>query len=171
MRWHTLVAATGLVVAGSTASLAGEAAYTPEQIVKFFSSQEATRGICVGTDEECGIADRKPAGFNLSLNFEKDSATLTSEAKTNLDSFAAALKTPSLAVATFSIEGYTDASGSNGHNQDLSNRRANSVVSYLTSLGIDGSKLKPQGFGESKPLGADPYDPANRRVETRLVIQ
>ena len=171
MRWKTLVIASGFFVSGSALGFAGEAAYSPEDIVKFFSSQEATRGICVGTEEECGFADRKPAGFNLRLNFEKDSASLTDAAKTNLDAFASALKTPSLAVATFSIEGYTDASGSDGHNQDLSNRRADTVVAYLAGQGVDKAKLKASGFGETKPVNDDPFDPANRRVETRLVIQ
>jgi len=171
MRWKSLVIAAGLCITGSAAGLAGEAAYTPEDIVKFFSSQEATRGICVGTEQECGFADKKPAGFNLRLSFDKDSAVLSEEARTNLDAFATALKSPSLSVATFSIEGYTDASGSDSHNQDLSDRRAQSVVAYLAERGIDASKLKAVGFGESKPMGNDPFDPANRRVETRLVIQ
>ena len=171
MRWNTLVIAAALVAAGSTAGFAGEAAYSPEDILKFFSSQEATRGICVGTEQECGFADKKPAGFNLRLNFEKDSAALNDEAKTNLDAFAAALKSPSLSVATFAIEGYTDASGSDGYNKDLSDRRAEAVVAYLSQLGVDGSKLKAVGYGEAKPVGDDPLDPANRRVETRLVIQ
>ena len=171
MRWNTLVIAAALVAAGSTAGFAGEAAYSPEDILKFFSSQEATRGICVGTEQECGFADKKPAGFNLRLTFDKDSSDLTGEAKTNLDVFATALKTPSLSVATFSIEGYTDASGSDSHNKSLSDRRAEAVVAYLSQQGVDASKLKAVGYGEAKPVGSDPYDPANRRVETRLVIQ
>lgn len=171
MRWTTMVFAAGLFASASAGAFAGDAAYSPEDILKFFSSQEATRGICVGTEQECGFADKKPAGFNLRLTFDKDSSDLTGEAKTNLDVFATALKTPSLSVATFSIEGYTDASGSDSHNKSLSDRRAEAVVAYLSQQGVDASKLKAVGYGEAKPVGSDPYDPANRRVETRLVIQ
>ncbi len=54
------------------------------------------------------------------------------------------------------------------YNLDLSERRANAVVSYLASQGIDPSLLMPKGFGKSKPRVADPYSAENRRVETHL---
>lgn len=166
-----LLLAGAFVSFGVLSAHAGEAAYTSEDIVKFFSEQQATRGICVGTEEECGFADKKPSGFNLRVNFEKNSAVLTDDAKVNLSAFAQALKSPSLSVATFSVEGYTDATGSDEYNRVLSEKRAESVVAFLSGLGVDASKLQAKGFGKESPIGSDPYDPANRRVETRLVLQ
>lgn len=166
-----LIASTFAMFAAGAAMAAEKSALSPEDIVKFFADQEATRGICVGTEEECGGAAKKPAGFNLRLTFDKDSADLTADAKTNLDAFAMALKSPSLSVASFMIEGHTDASGSDGHNMDLSQRRAESVVTYLAALGVDNSKLKPVGMGEAAPVTTDAYDPENRRVETRLILE
>ncbi len=171
MRIRNLLLAAAFVSSGALPANAGDAAYSPDDIVKFFSEQQATRGICVGTEEECGIAGKKPAGFNLRVNFEKNSATLTEDAKLNLTAFAQALKSPSLSVASFSIEGYTDATGSDAYNRALSEKRANSVVAFLSGLGVDGSKLLAKGFGKESPIGEDPFDPANRRVETRLVLQ
>ena len=172
MRITTALLASGLAAIMSGQSLAGEKpAYSPDDIVKFFADQDKSRGICVGTEEECGVADQKPAGFNLRLTFGKDSADLTEEAKANLESFAAALKSPSLSVAAFAIEGHTDASGTDGHNMNLSQRRADAVVAYLTSLGVEQDKLKPVGMGETAPATGDAFDPENRRVETRLILE
>ena len=171
MRFKTLLLASALVYFSALSSFAGEAAYSPEDIVKFFSDQEATRALCVGTEQDCGFAEKKPMGFNLRVTFEKNSADLTDEARTNLSAFAAALKSPSLAVANFSIDGYTDASGSDTYNKNLSEKRAEAVVAFLGELGVDTSKLKAQGFGEAAPLGSDPFDPENRRVETKLIVQ
>jgi outer membrane protein OmpA-like peptidoglycan-associated protein len=165
------MASTLLMASAAIVNAEEKAAYSPADIVKFFADQEATRGICVGTEEECGGAAKKPAGFNLRLTFAKDSADLTDEARVNLESFAEALKSPSLSVAAFVIEGHTDASGTDAHNLGLSQRRAENVVSYLASLGVDKSKLEAVGLGEGTPMTADPLDPENRRVETRLVIQ
>lgn len=166
-----LISSAFALFATSAAFAAEKAPLTSDEIMKFFADQEATRGICVGTEEECGGVAKKPAGFNLRLTFDKDSADLTPEAKSNLDAFATALKSPSLSVASFVIEGHTDASGSDGHNMDLSQRRADSVVAYLASLGVDNSKLKPVGLGEGAPVTKDAYDPENRRVETRLILE
>ena len=69
------------------------------------------------------------------------------------------------------VYGHTDESGNYDYNLDLSIRRAKSVVSYLINYGIDQSRLKFQGFGESKPLsesgGAEAF--LNRRVEFQLI--
>ncbi len=168
MRWRTLIMVSTFTCAASAAALAGQAAYTAKDIEAFFGEQQKTRALCVGTEQECGFADKKPAGFNLRVTFEKNSAALTEDAKINLNVFAEALKSESLKGAAFSIEGYTDATGTDQYNLNLSERRAASVVAYLNQLGVDKSVLEPKGFGESEPLGGDPLNPENRRVETRL---
>ena len=162
---------TAFMTLGAISAFAGGPAYSPDDIVKFFMDQQATRALCVGTEQDCGFTDKKQMGYNLRVTFEKNSATLTEDAKSNLSAFAEALKSPSLAVASFSINGYTDASGSDNYNKSLSERRASAVVAYLGEQGVDTGKLKAQGFGEADPLGNDPLDPDNRRVETKLVIQ
>lgn len=73
-----------------------------------------------------------------------------------------------------SIEGHTDAVGSDAYNQELSDRRARSVEVALESSGVDDRRIQSRGFGEKYPIapnqtagGADnPSGRAkNRRVE------
>ncbi len=68
----------------------------------------------------------------------------------------------------FSVEGHTDTDGSEETNQTLSIARAKTVMEKLIEMGIDKSRLKFTGFGESKPLdnNTTPEGKANnRRVE------
>ncbi len=69
----------------------------------------------------------------------------------------------------FEIDGHTDAVGAELYNQGLSERRANSVVAYLASQGLDAATLKAKGFGKTRPRVADPFSAENRRVETHLL--
>ncbi|HEX6834356.1 MAG TPA: OmpA family protein [Rudaea sp.] len=70
------------------------------------------------------------------------------------------------------VDGHTDSVGSDAYNQALSERRAKGVYDYLTSHGIDASRLDgPKGFGESQPI--DTNDTAegrqrNRRTELKV---
>ena len=67
-----------------------------------------------------------------------------------------------------SIEGHTDSQGDDIKNMDLSEKRAAAVLKYLTDKGIDTSRLTPQGFGETKPIGDNETVAGraeNRRVE------
>lgn len=69
------------------------------------------------------------------------------------------------------INAHTDNIGGDNFNQQLSEKRANSVVEYLISKGLEPSKLLPQGFGESQPVadnGTEEGRALNRRVEFRL---
>jgi OOP family OmpA-OmpF porin len=70
------------------------------------------------------------------------------------------------------IDGYTDSKGSEKYNQSLSERRANIVDAYLTSHGVDASRITAvKGFGSADPV--DSNDTAagrqrNRRVEFKV---
>jgi outer membrane protein OmpA-like peptidoglycan-associated protein len=75
---------------------------------------------------------------------------------------------------TVTIEGYTDAVGSDDSNLGLSQRRADSVKSYLTREGISSARLSSSGKGESMPIGSnDSADgrQQNRRVEVIIANQ
>lgn len=58
--------------------------------------------------------------------------------------------------------------GSDLYNQDLSQRRAQSVAAFLTANGVQPARLEAVGLGKSHPRVANPYDPINRRVEMRI---
>lgn len=101
------------------------------------------------------------------IHFAFDSALLTHEAKSVLNSRISAINTNPSAV---SVEGYTDSTGSDEYNLGLSQRRAQSVVNYLVSQGVDSSKLQAVGYGESSPISSNATREGrtqNRRVEIR----
>jgi outer membrane protein OmpA-like peptidoglycan-associated protein len=113
--------------------------------------------------------EQDPGSYDLLITFDFDSATLTPQARENLDAFVAALQSRALQAHRFAVDGHTDAKGSDAYNQELSERRAVAVVDYLVGHGIDGGRLVAQGYGETSPRNADPEAPENRRVEARLL--
>jgi hypothetical protein len=66
------------------------------------------------------------------------------------------------------VQGHTDDQGSEDYNLKLSQRRAETVVTYLSLFGIDPNRLMPKGFGESQPIMPNTTEEGrakNRRVE------
>lgn len=97
--------------------------------------------------------------------FDTDSDRIKDESKSTLDTIVALLKSdPALKL---SVEGHTDSTGGAEHNQDLSQRRAQSVVAYLSGAGIDRARLSPKGSGATKPVASN--DTALGRAQNRRV--
>jgi outer membrane protein OmpA-like peptidoglycan-associated protein len=75
-------------------------------------------------------------------------------------------------IELIEISGHTDNVGSDSYNQKLSEGRAKSVVEYLAMRGINNSKMKAVGYGETKPIDTNLSEEGqakNRRVEFRLL--
>ena len=73
--------------------------------------------------------------------------------------------------ANFIIEGHTDSSGRESTNQTLSENRAASVKTYLTTIGMSGARLSSVGYGEARPIATNATRAGkqlNRRVEISL---
>jgi outer membrane protein OmpA-like peptidoglycan-associated protein len=175
MRRHVVLLLFGTFAAWATEVVAAEPAYQAAQIVDLFApkagADDNTRSVCVGTEKECGpkgVATEDRPTFDLKVTFDLNSIALSGADKENLDQFATALKDDRLRNLAFRVEGHTDARGSAEFNLALSKRRADAVVHYLTEQGVPPSQLKPVGLGKSRPKLPDPFDPANRRVETRV---
>ena len=69
------------------------------------------------------------------------------------------------------VEGHTDSRGSAEYNQGLSERRANSVRSFLVNSGVAAGRLSALGVGEERPIGSNDTAEGrqrNRRVELRV---
>ena len=62
------------------------------------------------------------------------------------------------------VLGYTDRIGSDAYNQQLSEKRAQSVVDYLVSKGIPASKISARGMGESNPVTGNTCDNVKARA-------
>jgi outer membrane protein OmpA-like peptidoglycan-associated protein len=114
-----------------------------------------------------GAPAEQPLSINLYVNFDFNSANLTSDARITLDRLGAALSDPRLADFSFVIAGHTDAVGGDEFNQKLSERRAAVVRDYLIAqFKIDGGRLTAKGYGKSQLLDPSrPEDGVNRRVQ------
>ncbi len=100
------------------------------------------------------------------VHFDTDKATLTPEGQATLTRAADYLKQNP--TAHMRIEGYTDATGTEPHNADLSEQRALAAGHFLEGLGIDRSRLTGGGFADNKQVGSNDTAAGkadNRRVE------
>jgi OOP family OmpA-OmpF porin len=110
----------------------------------------------------------KARGVLKGVTFMNNSPELQPNAKTVLDGVAAELKNfPEVKVE---IQGHSDSMGDDAHNLALSQKRAESVLTYLTMQGVPAAQLTAKGYGESAPI-ADNKTAAgranNRRVELK----
>jgi outer membrane protein OmpA-like peptidoglycan-associated protein len=110
---------------------------------------------------------------NIYYNF--NDATLRPDARKDLDLVISLMKQqPTL---TIELASHTDARGSSYYNEELSQRRANGVVEYLVTHGIERNRLKPTGYGESEPRNrctdgvscTEKEHARNRRTEVRII--
>jgi OmpA-OmpF porin, OOP family len=110
----------------------------------------------------------RPSALSLPVAFSFDSAEILPNARAQLDAIAAGIRMLPTTHKVV-IEGHTDAVGTERYNEQLSQRRALSVMRYLVAThGIDGSRLQAVGKGEHDPLpGLDPNAGENRRVQFR----
>ena len=99
--------------------------------------------------------------------FASGRATLKAGATGHLDRLAAFLNR--YPTRTAAIEGYTDDVGTEAYNQDLSERRADAVRSFLTGHGVDTTRLSASGGGESDPV-ADNRTAGGRQQNRRVEV-
>lgn len=129
-------------------------------------------GLTTWKEVECALVEYQA----LPINWNLGSATLTAQARSLIDSRLMPVLAQNPGVK-LEIASHTDARGSGTSNQDLSERRAQAVVSYLQSKGINSSLLVANGFGENrlKNRCADGVScterehAVNRRTEFRLI--
>ena len=129
-------------------------------------------GLTTWKEVECSLVEYQA----LPINWNTNSATLTPKAKQLIDSKLLPLLAQNPGVK-LEIASHTDSRGSSSSNQGLSERRAQSVVNYLISKGINNSLLVANGFGERKLKNrcadgvscTEREHAANRRTEFRLI--
>ena len=105
--------------------------------------------------------------IDLEVYFDFNSAAITSVAEPQLDELGAALTDPRLKGATISIGGHTDGVGGDAFNQNLSERRADTIKQYLVAnYYIAGGDLVTVGYGKTKLKDTNgPTNAINRRVQ------
>lgn len=105
--------------------------------------------------------------------FDFDQHDVRADARPVLEQLAEALS--ALESVSIHIIGHTDAMGSDEYNQGLSERRAQSVSTYLVSLGIESAGMTIEGRGESEPVAANVLEdgsdnPQGRQLNRRVVF-
>lgn len=115
-------------------------------------------------------AQKTERGLVITLNdvlFRTDKAQLQSAGLRNVDKLADFMhQYPDYKVM---VEGYTDSRGTDEYNQELSNRRADSVSRELLHSGITSERVLTRGYGEEYPV-ADNYTASSRRLNRRVEI-
>jgi outer membrane protein OmpA-like peptidoglycan-associated protein len=97
--------------------------------------------------------------------FEFNSAQLTPFGLKMVNEYVKALKDPALSPYAFRIVGHTDGVGVDKYNDELSQKRAQSVKNYMIANGVDPLKLEIMGMGKRElKNSASPNSPENRRV-------
>jgi len=124
-------------------------------------------------ESETYLSDEiKKKGFiNLyGIYFDSNRDIPKSKSQSTLSELAKFLKNnPDIKIE---IIGHTDSDGDGSNNKELSKRRAQSVIQWLKTNGIDVSNLKAGGLGENNPISSNKTESGkalNRRVELRII--
>lgn len=105
------------------------------------------------------------------IYFETDSAVIKPISYPILDAVAATIK-GNPQITLIEIQGHTDERASDEYNLKLSQERAQAVLEYLVSKGVEREKLRAVGYGELCPVDPAHTEEAwakNRRVEFKIV--
>lgn len=177
---------TGFALAGDASEADIIKALTPKRLTRSLSGPPAdpakaaaetkfvnqiknrtTRSLSVGEREQIAeIAKEKPS-IDLEITFDYNSAKLSEKSMPAVAALGKALTNPDLKGTTFVLAGHTDAKGGDAYNQDLSERRADTLKKHLMEkYGIAAADLVTVGYGKTKLKNASSPDAdENRRVQ------
>src|ERR1700726_5341840 len=127
----------------------------------------STRSLSSTEREEIATIVKDKPKIDLEINFDYNSADISTRSLPSVQALGRALSNPDLKGSTFVVAGHTDAAGGETYNQELSERRADAIKKYLIdNYHISSADLVTVGYGKSKLK--DPNQPmaeANRRVQ------
>ena len=197
-RWHAIVAVLlallllvlwiagrgpGQAVAGGAccghapevAAVAPAPVATPEPMAPAAPADSDGDGVADEVDRCPGtpVGDRVgehgcSCDVTVQLQYEFDSDRLTAEDMTKLDAVAERLR--ELTFESGEVGGYTDSTGDDVYNLELSKRRAQSALDYLAAKGIAPGRMTAVGYGEANPIG-DNATPEGQALNRRAVIR
>ena len=186
------VAILAVSLAGRAPAFAAEP-LTEEQIVKALTPAKA-RSLTVTHADTAGAADKKlldavrnrPAhsltadereqialvaaakpSIDIDINFDFRSARIGGSAASAVNTLGKALSSPGLKGTTFVLAGHTDGKGGLAYNQELSEKRVDTVKRYLVSrFKLSAANLVAVGYGKTRLKNdRDPFSSENRRVQ------
>jgi outer membrane protein OmpA-like peptidoglycan-associated protein len=180
-------AVIGAAVGGAVGLITGDDAVERKKRALIGAGLGAIAGASVGTYmdrqeaklraelERTGVSVTRD-GDNITLNMPGNITFATNSADLNAGFFDV-LNSVGLVVNEFDqtvieVAGHTDSTGSDEYNQQLSQRRASAVATYLGTRSVRSDRIIPVGSGETHPVASNDTDSgrqANRRVELTLV--
>lgn len=166
----TAVAAPATVVEPAPVAAAPEPKVCPVNVDSDKDGVFDPQDKCPNTPEGFKVdSDGCPLKATLRLNFITDGYTVDAAGVEKVKEFATFLKgSPAYKAA---IVGHTDSTGSDKHNQILSEKRAATVKTMLINDGIASERLTSEGMGEKMPVASNKTKQGrseNRRIEVEL---
>lgn len=135
----------------------------------YMDRQEERFARIPGTTIERVSADTLLVHFDSEILFDVDSAIVGGGGLATLEEVAGVLN--EFKKTAVVVQGHTDATGTEEHNQQLSERRATAVRNVLVGRGIDSGRLTAIGYGEGYPIASNETEAGrqrNRRVDLFL---
>jgi outer membrane protein OmpA-like peptidoglycan-associated protein len=135
----------------------------------YMDRQEEKLAQIPGTSVERVDQDLLLVRFESDILFDVDSAVLDAASRTSIEQAATVFN--EYDKTAIIVQGHTDSTGSEEHNEALSERRAKAVLNYLVGLGVDSARMVAVGYGEAHPVadnGTASGRQLNRRVDLLL---
>jgi outer membrane protein OmpA-like peptidoglycan-associated protein len=126
-----------------------------------------TRSLSMEEREQIATIVQTKPKIDLEINFDYNSDRISARSPPSVQALGRALANPELKGSTFIVAGHTDAAGGDAYNQNLSERRADSIKHYLVEKsGIPAADLITVGYGKTKLKDPEhPLSEVNRRVQ------
>lgn len=163
---HQLDDKNGRYVGAAVGALAGGA------VGHYMDQQQAELDRALANERQQGLQIQRMDDGSIKLDipseisFDYDSARIKPAFVSPLERVSGVLS--NYPDTTISIVGHTDSTGSDNYNYDLSRRRAESVASFLSTRGVERSRMRTEGRGETQPRSSNATEEGrrqNRRVE------
>lgn len=135
----------------------------------YMDAQEEKLARIPGTTVERVDEDTLLVHFDDDVLFEVDSAMIGGSGRDTLEQVAEVLGEYRKTAVV--VQGHTDSTGPETYNEQLSNRRAGAVESYLVGRGVDRGRITSEGYGEAYPVASNATESGrqlNRRVDVLI---
>lgn len=157
----------GALIGGGIGAAVG--AGTGALIGRYMDKQEEELKEVKGANVE-RQGDQLVVKFNSAILFDTGKAELKAQSQKDLTDFSEVLK--KYPQTDITVEGHTDSTGSKAVNEKLSDNRAQSVLGFLSSRGVDKSRMSGHGFADTQPVADNNTEDGraqNRRVQIKIV--
>lgn len=159
-RGAAIGAGTGLVVGGLTGAAIGS--YMDKQEAELRRSLAAAEAASIRREQ-----DLLAVTFKSDVMFDVNSFVLKPGAYDEIDRLAQVLN--NYPQTYIRVEGHTDSTGTEEHNQKLSERRAEAVKNALIGRNVNPARINTVGFGMSKPIASNDTE-AGRQMNRRVTV-